>query len=284
MPELRLRCRAPTRPTRHACNDYYLGGRDNHQADREAADRVKAVFPTVQRAAWTNRRFMQRATRYAAERGIVQFLDVGTGIPTEPNLHQVARKVAPSSRVVYVDNDPVVLAYARALLEGISAGRTCYLSADLREPEHILAAPELRRTLDLSRPVAVSLVAVMHFLGDIDDPYGVVNTLMDSVAPGSLLVMCHATADFRFEALTNVADIYQGLDITFRPRSREEFSQFFEGLTVIDPGVVGPHDWQPAVLPVFRDSRGRPGLDADVSCWAAVGCKPSARSSAPSTK
>ncbi|ABW12495.1 protein of unknown function DUF574 [Parafrankia sp. EAN1pec] len=175
--------------------DYYLGGKDNFPADREAAEQVIGTFPSVRALARQNRSFMTRATRYlAGEMGIRQFLDIGTGIPTSPNLHEVAQSLVPAARVVYADNDPIVLAHARALLASSPQGRTVYLDADLRDPESILDSPQLRETLDLTQPVALSLVAILHFIKG-DEPYAIVRRLLDALPAGSYLVLTHGTAD-----------------------------------------------------------------------------------------
>lgn len=250
--------------------DYFLGGKDNYQVDREAGDAIKQWFPSVTVAARNNRQFMHRATRFLANREAKQFLDIGTGIPTSPNLHQVAQEIAPESRAVYVDNDPLVLAHARALLGGTLEGRTAYIDADLREPETILAAPELRATLDLSAPIVVSMVAVLHFLSD-SDAQRAVAAVMDAAAPGSILVACHATNDFLPDAFARVAEVYARGGITFRPRSRAEFTAFFEGLELLEPGIVAPHRWHPHIEPPAW-------LDGQVCCWAGVARKPHPRS------
>ena len=167
--------------------NYWLGGKDNFQADRESGDAMAAAFPTIRTSALENRRFLQRAVGYLArEAGIRQFLDIGTGIPTANNTHEVAQAVAPESRVVYVDNDPIVLAHARALLTSSPEGATAYIDADLRDPEKILAHPELQRTIDLSQPVGLMLVAVLHFVPDGDDPYALVRRLLDALPAGQL--------------------------------------------------------------------------------------------------
>ncbi|WP_227982145.1 SAM-dependent methyltransferase [Nocardia spumae] len=247
--------------------DYYLGGQDHYSADAQAAEQVVTIWPGVRTAAQQNRAFIHRVTRFLAEAGVRQFLDIGTGIPTEPNLHQVAQQVAPDSRVVYVDNDPIVLVHARALMVSSPQGRTNYVSADVTTPEKILDAPGLRDTLDLTRPVALSLNALMHFVPDEQDPYGIVTTLMDSLAPGSYLVMTHVTPDFDPAVIASVVDIYRGSGLPCQVRSREEFLRFFEGLELVDPGVQVPHCWRPdGVAPPKK-------MDAQVSAYAGVARK-----------
>jgi hypothetical protein len=226
--------------------DYYLGGKDNYEADRVAARAMEQIFPYAAFAARANRAFMHRATRYLAEHGIRQFLDIGTGIPTTPNLHQIAQNVAPEARVVYVDNDPLVLAHARALLVSSPEGRTAYISADATTPEAILRAPQLADTLNLAEPVALSLYAILHFVSDGRDPDAIVRTLMDALPAGSYLVLSHATSDHSSEEVSKAGiDVYHSRGIDFQPRSRDEFSRFFDGLGLIEPGVVGPHRWHP---------------------------------------
>ncbi|WP_370657227.1 MULTISPECIES: SAM-dependent methyltransferase [unclassified Frankia] len=226
--------------------DYYLGGKDNFPADREAAEQALSVFPNARIAARQNREFMIRATRYlAGEVGIRQFLDIGTGIPTSPNLHEAAQSIAPDARVVYADNDPIVLTHARALLTGTPAGRTAYIDADLHDTERILDAPELRETLDLSRPVALSLISIFPFIPDTDDPHGILRRLLDALAPGSHLVLTHLSADFDPPAASRLMDTYHRQGIPLQLRSRAEVEGLFAGLDLIDPGVQIVHRWRP---------------------------------------
>ncbi|WP_227982857.1 SAM-dependent methyltransferase [Nocardia spumae] len=247
--------------------DYALGGKDNYEVDRIALDKVMQVFPTVRIAARHNRQFMHRAVGALAEAGVRQFLDIGTGIPTEPNLHQIAQLQSPEARVVYVDNDPVVMAHARALLAGSSEGRTAYVDADLNDPESILGAPQLRETLDLNTPVALSLVAVLHFLSAAQDPAGVLKTLLDGLAPGSFVVASHITADLDPEGMDRAFEMYRRNAVHVEARSRDEFAAFFDGLELLDPGIVTVNRWRPAIEPPAW-------LDAQVNCWGAVARKP----------
>ncbi|HEY3482232.1 MAG TPA: SAM-dependent methyltransferase, partial [Streptomyces sp.] len=174
--------------------DFYLGGKDSYPADWEAAEKVVALFPRIKEGARTNREFMHRSSRMLAGNGIRQFLDIGTGIPTEPNLHQIVQEITPDAHVVYVDFDPIVLRHAEALLEGTPEGRTAYVQADVREPAKIIAAA--REHLDFTQPIALSMVALMHFVSDEFDPYGIVSELLAPLAPGSALVLSHVTGDF----------------------------------------------------------------------------------------
>ncbi|WP_432906791.1 SAM-dependent methyltransferase [Micromonospora matsumotoense] len=252
--------------------NYWLGGKDNFQADRDSGDAMAAAFPTVRTAALENRRFLQRAVAHLArEAGIRQFLDIGTGIPTANNTHEVAQAVAPQSRVVYVDNDPIVLAHARALLTSATEGATAYIDADLREPEKILHHPELRRTLDLGQPVALMLVAILHFVGEAEDPYGVVRRLLAELPPGSYLAASHATYD---QLPPDVAEAARVATRDGNPpgginlRSRDDFARFFDGLEVVEPGVVSVARWRAETEP-----QPRPTVD-EVSMYGAVARKP----------
>ncbi|GIH17402.1 SAM-dependent methyltransferase [Rugosimonospora africana] len=245
--------------------DYFLGGKDNFAADRESGDKLIAAFPTARLTALENRGFMRRAVAYlAGQAGIRQFLDIGTGIPTSPNTHELAQAIAPESRIVYVDNDPIVLAHARALLTSTPEGATAYLDADLRQPEQILAQPDLRATIDLTQPVALMLVAVLHFIPDGDDPYGIVARLVRALAPGSYLVMSHATFDFLPARTVDRVDQITGPE-TFRGRSKAEFGAFFEGLEFIDPGIVSVAHWRAEREPQPRPS----AAEAAVHCAVA---------------
>jgi hypothetical protein len=246
--------------------DYFLDGKNSYPADQEAAELVLRDFPQARTVARANRAFLARAVRFlAAEAGIRQFLDIGTGLPTSPNLHEVAQQAAPESRIVYVDNDPLVMVHARALLTSSPQGTTAYLKADLRDPAAILAClDKLPDTLDLTRPVALSLIAVLHFLPDTDDPFGVVRTLLEALPAGSYLTLTHATADFAPTEADRAAAIYQARGIPTQARSKTDVERFFTGLDLVDPGVTLAHRWRP-------DQGGDSTLnDVDVSCYAAV--------------
>ncbi|MEU1606593.1 SAM-dependent methyltransferase [Micromonospora matsumotoense] len=252
--------------------NYWLGGKDNFQADRDSGDAMAAAFPTIRTAALENRRFLQRAVAHLArEAGIRQFLDIGTGIPTANNTHEVAQAIAPDARVVYVDNDPIVLAHARALLTSSTEGATAYIDADLREPEKILHHPDLRRTLDLGQPVALMLVAILHFVPDSDDPYAVVRRLLAELPPGSYLAASHATYDL---LPPPVAEEARAANRSGTPpgminlRGRDGFAGFFDGLDLVPPGVVSVAEWRAETEP-----QPRPAAD-EVSMYGAVGRKP----------
>ncbi|TDC66841.1 SAM-dependent methyltransferase [Micromonospora sp. KC207] len=252
--------------------NYWLGGKDNFQADRESGDAMAAAFPTVRIAALENRRFLQRAVDYLArEAGMRQFLDIGTGIPTADNTHEVAQAVVPQARVVYVDNDPIVLAHARALLTSSPEGATAYIDADLRDPEKILRHPDLGRTIDLGQPVALMLVAILHFLPDPDEPYTLVRRLLDALPAGSYLAASHATYDYlapqvaqEARAVTRNGGSREAISL----RSRKEFADLFAGLELVDPGVVSVAEWR-----AEREPQPRPSV-ADVSMYGAVARKP----------
>jgi S-adenosyl methyltransferase len=211
--------------------DHWLGGKDNFAADRTLAEQISAAYPPIRDLARENRRFLTRAVRYTAERGIQQFVDIGTGYPTTgdlANTHEVAQRVTPQARVSYVDNDPVVVVHAQALLADESTTRA--INGDLREPKAILSHPELRATIDLARPVAVLLVAVLHFITDDDDPYGIVDTLVDAMAPGSYLILSHGTSDFATpEEVTAAADLYQQATAPLVLRTRAQAEPFLTG-------------------------------------------------------
>ncbi|WP_328770176.1 SAM-dependent methyltransferase [Streptomyces sp. NBC_00286] len=253
--------------------DYYLGGRDNYAADRAAAGRAIAAFPSIIVIARTNRVWMHRATRYLAEQGIRQFLDIGTGIPTSPNLHEIAQQVAPDSRVVYVDRDPVVRAQSARLLNGTPQGRTAYVEADAADPTTLLASPALTATLDLTRPIALSLNAVLHFFPDARDPYALVTHLTTALAPGSHLVLSHVTADFDPEGIARAIQVYASAGIPAQARTKPEVERFLDGLDPIPPGVALPHHWntdgQAESSRVTADIS-----DAEVSCYVAMARKP----------
>ncbi|SNQ48157.1 conserved hypothetical protein [Frankia canadensis] len=245
--------------------DYYLGGKDNYPADREAAEQAIATFPTLRTTARANRSFLHRATRFlAGEAGIRQFLDIGTGIPTSPNLHEVAQEIARESRVVYVDNDPIVLAAARALLTGTPEGRTAYLEADLHDPAAILASAALRETFDLGRPVALSLIAVLHFFPDERGLRDIVRTLTGALPAGSYLTISHATGDFAPERMDELIGIYRRRGLAAQARGRAEIARLLDGLDLVDPGISVLHRWRP-------DSSDEAGLtDAEIAGYGVV--------------
>jgi hypothetical protein len=247
--------------------DYFLGGKNNYPADREAADQVLAALPSTRITAQQNRAFLHRAVRYLSEAGIDQFLDIGTGIPTSPNLHEVAQTVRPAARVVYVDNDPIVLAHARALLTSPSEGRIAYLQADLHRPQDILTSPELAATLDLSRPVALSLVAVLHFFPDSTHPAAIVGELVEKLTAGSYLVISHGASDLLPDAAQRGSEVYNRRGIPLHLRTRAQVEALLPaGLEIIRPGVVLLHRWRP-------DSDPEQHADHDVSGYGLIAFK-----------
>jgi hypothetical protein len=254
----------PTVPHPARRYNYWLGGKDNFAADRESGDAVAAVFPSIRIAALENRKFLRRAVTFlAAEAGIRQFLDIGTGLPTADNTHEVAQRIAPQSKVVYVDNDPLVMVHARALLTSSPEGVTKYVEADLREPEKILQAAA--GTLDFSQPVGLMLVATLHFIGDDDDPYGLVARLVEALAPGSYLVISHATADY---LSAEILAKFAGAPAQPWFRSREQVAQFFTGLQVLEPGVVSSVEWR------VEDEPGPRTTVEDAATYCAIARKP----------
>nr|WP_126635511.1 SAM-dependent methyltransferase [Embleya hyalina] len=247
--------------------DYLIGGKTNFEPDRVAAKASVAAWPALPISMRTTRTFMQRAVRHLTERhGVRQFLDIGTGIPTSPNVHEIAQGIAPETRVAYVDNDPIVLTHARALMSSTPEGRTCYVDADLRDIDSIIGAPQLREVLDLSEPVALSLVAIVHFVLDRDDPQGLVRRLMDELAPGSFLVLTVFTGDTDPVGVGGVGREYNARGIPLQIRDRKETLAFFDGYELLDPGVTLVHHWRPdADAPEIRD--------ADIAMYGGVAVK-----------
>ena len=227
--------------------DYFLGGKDNFAADRETADKILQTWGAVRVGVRENRAFLGRAVRYlAAEAGIRQFLDIGTGLPSANNVHEVAQAVDPRCRVVYVDNDPIVLTHARALLASDRQGACAYIDADLREPHKILDSPATRATLDFSRPIALMLVAILHFIPDEDRPRRSIQTLLEALAPGSYLVASHATAVHNRNGLAGAGRAYSDGGLRGALRNPEKFADLaFTGLEMVDPGVVLVSEWRP---------------------------------------
>jgi hypothetical protein len=225
--------------------DYWLGGKDHFEADRIAGDEAIAQLPDMVASVRNTRAFLGRTVRFLAEeRGIRQFLDVGTGIPTAANTHEVAQRIAPDTRVVYVDNDPMVLAHARALLTSTADGKCSYIDADIREPDKILA--DAAEVIDFTKPVAVVLMAVLQFVPDADDPYGLVRRLMAAVPDGSYLVISHPASDIQAAAMAGMATrLNQLMAQQVKPRSKAEVTAFFDGLNLVEPGVIRCPEWRP---------------------------------------
>jgi S-adenosyl methyltransferase len=244
--------------------DYWLGGKDNFAADRKAAEEAAAAYPGVVTGARANRQFLARAVRHlAADAGIRQFLDIGTGIPTANNTHEVAQAAAPESRVVYVDYDPVVLIHARALLASKEEGLVDYVDADLRDTGTILE--HASRMLDFAQPVAIMLIAILHAIGDDDDPYQIVAKLLDAVPPGSYLVLSHVASDIDPEQIAAATERLNEVSHQhFTLRDHAQVLRFFDGLELLEPGVVRVEEWRASELETRRRS----------AVWGGVGRKP----------
>ena len=248
--------------------DYWLGGKDNFPADRELAELMIQAIPNMRAMAAANRAFLSRAVRYlVGEAGIRQFLALGTGIPTSPNVHEVAQATAPDTRVVYVDNDPIVLAHARALLTSQDAGETAFIMADLRQPGSILDHPTLTATLDLGQPVAVLAVGVLMYFRDSDrpNPFEMVATMLAPMPSGSYLALTTPTPDFNLEETAKAVAAAEAAGITLVPRSKAEVERFFTGLELVDPGVAPMLAWRPDEPPADPES---------AYYWAGVARKP----------
>jgi hypothetical protein len=258
-----------SRPHAARIYDYYLGGKNHFAADREVAEKSLASVPSGRIGARENRGFLGRAVRYlAGEAGIRQFLDIGTGLPTTNSVHEVAQSVAPSARVVYVDNDPLVLAHARALLTSAPEGRTAYIHADLREPASILSSPVVREVLDLRQPVALMLVAILHFLPDEFGPAAALATLLDALPSGSYLVASHLTPEHDPVGVAAGVRAYHAGGVALQARESAEFAGLaFRGLELVPPGVVLVSEWRP------EGSGPRP-TPAEVGCYGGVARKP----------
>ncbi|MCX4736034.1 SAM-dependent methyltransferase [Streptomyces sp. NBC_01363] len=239
-----------TKPHPARMYDWFLGGKDNYPVDEEMARQLLALDARGRDMARVNRAFMHRATRWLAENGISQFLDIGTGIPTEPNLHQIAQRTAPDARIVYCDNDPIVLAHAAALLRSTPQGATEYIQADARKPEAILeAAGEI---LDFGKPIALSLLALLHFLDDEDGAAELVDRLVERLPSGSYLVLSHTTGDFDPEGAAQASAMYRARGMTLRLRSHAEVTTFFDGLELVEPGVSLAANWHPELGEVIE--------------------------------
>ena len=245
--------------------DYWLGGKDNFEADRIAGEATIAAYPAIRASARANRAFLARSVRYLAEAGIRQFLDIGTGLPTANNTHEVAQSVAPESRIAYVDNDPLVLSHARALLNSSPEGVTAYLDADLRDTDRIL---ELAAgTLDFTQPVAIMLLAILHYIPDLDQARRIVARLVSAAPSGSYVTISHAASDISPEEMAEMIrrlneHLAEGNHVG---RPREVVARFFDGLDLAEPGVVKVSEWRPASELEAK---------AATSLWGGVGRKP----------
>jgi SAM-dependent methyltransferase len=246
--------------------NYWLGGKDNYPVDREVGDEYRAIYPEIVQVARASRQFLARAVLYlAGEAQVHQFLDIGTGLPTFNNTHDVAQRVAPGTRVVYVDNDPVVLAHARALLTSTKAV-TAYVDADLHDPDEILAAAG--RTLDFTRPIGLMMLGILGHIGDDDEARSIVKRLLDALPPGSYLTICDGTNDL-FEAGVEAQRLYnESGAVPYRLRSAQQIADFFEGLELVEPGVVSCPRWRPDPVAIGRD------LPPEMDQVAGIGRKP----------
>jgi len=243
--------------------NYWLGGKDHFAADRASGDAIAAAMPGVKLMALENRAFMGRAVRYLAEQGIRQFLDIGTGIPAPNNTHEVAQAVDPSTRVVYVDNDPIVLTHARALLTSAPGGTNAYIDADVRDPASILSHPDLTATLDLSEPVGLLLVAVLHFVREDERPQEIIDALTAALAPGSFVVASHATWEYLPEE-TIAKLTANNPDGRFQPRTGTRFAELLSKFDLVEPGIASVAYWHADDVPGPRPSA------EDVACYGAV--------------
>jgi hypothetical protein len=249
--------------------DYILGGKDNYAVDRAAGEATKQIWPALPVHMRANREFMHRAGRYlATECGIDQFLDIGTGIPTSPNLHEVVQEVRPEARVVYTDNDPIVLVHARALMTSSERGCTAYVDADLRDPDTILASEEFRETLDPNRPIGLMLIAVVHFIEDDDEALDVVRRIIDVLPSESYVAATIATDDFAPEMCAKVRRTYREHGETVRWRSLAQAERMLDGLELVDPGIVQIHKWRP------DDDAYKQIPEADIAMYGAIARKP----------
>ncbi len=249
--------------------DYWLGGKDNYAADRLLAERILTAIPRQRRHVQANRAFMVRAVRHLVrDAGVRQIVDIGAGLPTRPAVHEIAHSIAPDTRVVYVDNDPIVMAHAEALMTSPRPGQVGYVLGDLRDPASILAAPALRNLLDPDRPTAVLLLAMLMSLPDSEQPGRIVRDLMAPLAPGSHLVATHTTADFDPAAMAAHVAAATEAGMPFTPRSRAEFERFFTGLDLVEPGIVPVLRWRPE--PAGPEAT-EPVDPHSVFIWAGVG-------------
>ncbi|MDJ1131699.1 SAM-dependent methyltransferase [Streptomyces iconiensis] len=248
--------------------DYILGGKNHYEADEAAGNAMVEVWPALPAHMRANRAFMHRVSNYLArERGIKQFLDIGTGLPTSPNLHEVVQKTEPTARILYVDNDPIVLNYAQALLDSTPQGRTTYVHADMLDPDAILGSPEFRDTLSLDEPVALLVIGILHFIHPDDDDHGLIQRLLDPLPPGSYLAATIGTADFAPEEVGRVAERYAEEGMPMALRTQAEAATFFDGLELVDPGVVQVHKWRP-------EPDDEQVNDADIAMYGALARKP----------
>jgi len=262
--------------------NFWVGGKDHFEADRALAEQFGQVVPKMPLIARLTRLFLADTVTQLAAAGIRQFLDIGTGLPTTDNVHEVAQAIVPSARVVYVDNDPLVLAHARALLTSSEEGRTAYIHADLRSPAEILSSPVVREVLDFSQPVALMLVGILHFLEDKDEPERIIDTLLDALPPGSYLTASHLNPEHDPVGVAAGMRAYQAGGVTVQARDSSEFAALaFRGLELVPPGVVSVSEWRP------ESSGPRPTGWVPSTCWSTTpgwACARSTRGSSPSRR
>ncbi|GAB1820460.1 SAM-dependent methyltransferase [Herbidospora sp. RD11066] len=225
--------------------DYWLGGKDNFEADRKVAEATAAAAPGVVQGARDNRAFLGRAVQFLAEQGISQFLDIGTGIPTQGNTHEVAQRINPAARIAYVDNDPIVMTHARALLRSSREGKTTYVEADLRDPKTLLEHPEIGRVIDFDQPLGLIIIGTLMFIKDEEDPLGLVRQYTEALAPGSYFACSHVTADFFPKVIEGAVNAYNSDALGFTPRTKAQISEYFEGFDIVEPGIVAVSQWRP---------------------------------------
>jgi O-methyltransferase involved in polyketide biosynthesis len=245
--------------------DYWLGGKDNFAVDRELADKIVAAQPGSLQSIRANREFLKRAVRYAAAAGIRQFIDIGSGLPTVENTHEIAQQCLPDPRVVYADIDPIVIVHGRALLA--DAGTTAAVQGDVRRPEMIFGHPDVRQMIDFDQPVAVLLLGVLHYVAEEEDPYGVMSRIRDSIAPGSQVILSHLTGDDDPQTMEGSINIVKRapVSVVSLPRTYAQVERLFEKLEVLDPGIVPVHQWRPD---------GPVSMDRRFWLWAGVARKP----------
>lgn len=260
----------PRIPNAARMYDYFLGGKDNFQADRELAELVLAVLPEAREGALQNRLFIGRVVRYLVDQGITQFIDLGSGLPARENVHEVAHRYAPEAKVVYVDNDPVVCTHGRALLA--DPERVLMLEADARRPEHVLDDPEVRKLIDFERPVALLMMFFLHLVPDSDDPHGFVAAYREALAPGGYLALTHLSTDWKSERTQQIVEVYQQANAPFCPRSGKEIEAFFGDFELIPPGL----DTGLGTVWPFADPEATMFLDEDLARmgYAGIGRKP----------
>jgi SAM-dependent methyltransferase len=239
------------RPSVARMYDFFLGGSHNFAIDREAVRQVLAVAPEAALVAQANRAFLRRAVRFLVDSGVRQFLDIGSGIPTVGNVHEIAQRLDPQARVMYVDTDPVAVAHSRQMLGGDE--RTGIIQEDLRQPERIVHHPDVRKLLDFDQPIAVMIVAVLHFLPDQDDPAGILATVRDALAPGSCLVLSQASVEGRDEQVDGVGSVYRKAGSELHFRTRDQIARIFDGFDLVPPGLVWLPQWRPEERPDGAD-------------------------------